>query len=41
MAGDADLRHRLGQRGRQRCLEMFDHRTMVRPIDGVYRRLLD
>ncbi len=31
----------LGRGGRLHCLDTFDHRDMVRQIDGLYRRLLD
>jgi glycosyltransferase involved in cell wall biosynthesis len=41
LADDAELRRRMGERGRQRCLDMFDHHNMVRRIDELYRRLLD
>ena len=30
-------RQRLGREGRRRCLDTFDHRKMVRRIDGLYR----
>ena len=40
LAGDAALRHRLGQAGRQRCRQQFDHHRMVERIEALYGRLL-
>jgi len=34
------LRHKLGQAGRARCREMFDHNRMVDQIEALYRRLV-
>ncbi len=39
LARAPETRLRLGREGRQRCLEMFDHRRMVSRIDDLYRRL--
>lgn len=39
LAGDADLRRRYGRTGREMLLRTFDHREMVRQLDGLYRRL--
>jgi glycosyltransferase involved in cell wall biosynthesis len=39
LAGDPDLRRRLGSAGRRRCLAMFDWRTMVEKIEAIYRGL--
>jgi glycosyltransferase involved in cell wall biosynthesis len=36
LAGDADLRAAMGRRGRQMCLERFDHRRMVEHIEALY-----
>ncbi len=38
---DSDLGERLGEAGRRRCREAFDHRTMVRELDDLYRRVLE
>lgn len=38
---DPDLGRRLGATGRERCLVDFDHRTMVRELDDLYRRILE
>jgi glycosyltransferase involved in cell wall biosynthesis len=35
-----DLRRRLGQAGRQRCIEQFDHARMVDAIESLYETLL-
>ena len=35
-----ETRLQLGQAGRQRCLDMFDHRTMVNRLEAVYEELL-
>ncbi len=40
LAGDPDRRRRMGQRGRERCLEMFDARKMVDDLENLYARLL-
>jgi glycosyltransferase involved in cell wall biosynthesis len=40
LAADPELRRRMGERGRARCLDMFDHHNMVRRIDELYRGLL-
>jgi glycosyltransferase involved in cell wall biosynthesis len=39
LAGDAALRRRYGRIGREMLLRTFDHREMVRQLDGLYRRL--
>lgn len=39
LADCAPLRDRLGQTGRERCRQMFDHRRMVDQIEQLYRRL--
>ena len=39
LAESPDLRARLGQTGRDRCRERFDHNRMVDEVEGVYRRL--
>jgi glycosyltransferase involved in cell wall biosynthesis len=41
LAGDADLRARLGAAGRELCRQRFDHRRMVEQIEALYRRLLE
>jgi glycosyltransferase involved in cell wall biosynthesis len=40
LAGDADLRRRLGETGRERFAEQFRHETMTRRIRELYERLL-
>jgi glycosyltransferase involved in cell wall biosynthesis len=40
LADSADERQRLASAGRGRCLEMFDHREMVRQIEELYHRLI-
>ena len=40
LAGDADLRARLGRAGQNRCRERFDWRTMVRQIEEVYENMV-
>jgi len=40
LAGQPELRRRLGQAGRARCSAMFDHRLMVDQIERVYRRII-
>ncbi len=39
LAGDSQLRHTYGQRGRQVCLERFDHRRMVSQIASIYESI--
>jgi len=39
LARDKSLRTRLGQLGRERCLQQFDHNTMVDRIENLYERL--
>jgi len=39
LAGDAALRSRMGQEGRNACRERFDHNHMVDQIEAVYRRV--
>ena len=39
LATDADLRRRMGQAGRDLCLERFDWRRMVDQLDALYLRL--
>ncbi|MBN1851667.1 MAG: glycosyltransferase family 4 protein [Pirellulales bacterium] len=41
LAEDADLRHRLGEAGRQRCIEPFRHDTMTGLIRSLYQSLLE
>ncbi|MFW6124580.1 MAG: glycosyltransferase family 4 protein [Pirellulales bacterium] len=40
LAGDAELRRRLGQGGRRRLAERFDHRRTTAEIRALYARLL-
>lgn len=40
LAGDAELRREMGERGRRRCLEIFPHQTMTAQIRAVYESLL-
>lgn len=40
LAGDAELRHRLGSNGRQRFSHLFRHETMSRQIRGIYQSVL-
>lgn len=40
LAGNPALRQRLGEAGRRRCQELFDHGRMVEQIEQVYRRIL-
>ena len=40
LAGDADLRDRLGRTGRERFADRFRHETMVRQLRSLYERLL-
>jgi len=39
LASSPALREKLGQAGRQRCRERFDHRRMVERIEAVYERI--
>ena len=39
LAADAGLRERLGAAGRERCLDRFDRRVMVRQLDELYTEL--
>lgn len=39
LAAAPDLRERLGQEGRKRTVERFDHRLMVERIEALYERL--
>lgn len=39
LAGDADLRRRMGAAGRAHCLERFDWHVMVDELDALYARL--
>ncbi len=39
LAADTDLRRRLGETGRQHCLERFDWRRMVDQLETLYERL--
>ncbi len=39
LAGDAELRQRLGRAGREHCLERFDWRRMVDQLEELYLRL--
>jgi glycosyltransferase involved in cell wall biosynthesis len=41
LVGDADLRRRLGQAGREHCRERFDWRRMVDQLEGLYLRLAE
>ncbi len=41
LAGDADLRARLGEAGRELCRQRFDHHRMVERIEALYRRLME
>ncbi|RMF85799.1 MAG: glycosyltransferase family 1 protein [Planctomycetota bacterium] len=40
LAGDADLRARMGSVGRERCRRMFDWRRMVAQLDELYQQLM-
>ncbi len=40
LASSPELRARLGEAGRQRCREMFDHSRMVQQIETLYQRIL-
>jgi glycosyltransferase involved in cell wall biosynthesis len=40
LAGDAQLRERLGQEGRGRFTEQFRHETMTKQLRELYQRLL-
>ena len=39
LAADGSLRHRMGQAGREHCLERFDWRVMVDQLEALYHRL--
>ena len=39
LAGDPELRQRLGQAGRNHCLDLFDWRKMVADIESLYKKL--
>lgn len=41
LAGDRELRHRLGETGRSRFTEQFRHQTMTRSIREVYQEILE
>ncbi len=41
LAGDTDLRRRLGSAGRELCRQQFDHERMVERIEAICRDLLD
>lgn len=41
LAGDADLRERLGQEGRRRCADVFRHEYMTDVLRRLYQQLLD
>ena len=41
LAGNRELRERMGNNGRELCRELFDHRTMTRRIREVYARVID
>ena len=41
LAKDESLRTRLGKRGRERCLQQFDHNVMVDHIESLYQRLAE
>jgi len=40
LAGNAGLRGQLGQTGRDRCREQFDHHVMTRQIRKLYQKVL-
>jgi glycosyltransferase involved in cell wall biosynthesis len=40
LAGDAELRQRLGRAGREQCRERFDWRRMVDQLEALYLRLV-
>lgn len=40
LAGDPNRRTKYGRRGREACLQMFDHRVMVDRLEKLYDRLL-
>ncbi len=40
LARDANSRRHYGERGRERCLRMFDWRVMVDALDALYERLV-
>jgi len=41
LAGDRDLRDRMGEEGRRRFADRFRHETMTRELRSLYERLLD
>jgi len=41
LAADPELRGKLGERGRSRCVELFDWRRMVTKLEALYLALLD
>jgi glycosyltransferase involved in cell wall biosynthesis len=41
LAEDEPLRRKYGRRGRELCIERFDHRLMVRRLDETYAELVD
>jgi glycosyltransferase involved in cell wall biosynthesis len=41
LAGDADLRRRCGEAGREHCRERFDWRRMVDELEALYLRLVE
>jgi glycosyltransferase involved in cell wall biosynthesis len=41
LAGDAELRERMGREGRRRFADQFRHETMTRELRSLYERLLD
>jgi glycosyltransferase involved in cell wall biosynthesis len=41
LVGSPELRHEMGQAGRERCREVFCHRFMTERIREVYKRVLD
>lgn len=41
LCGDADLRERLGQQGRDRFTDQFRHQTMTQELRKLYERLLN
>jgi len=41
LAGDAEMRDRLGQAGRRRCLDLFDRERMVEAIESLYKKLAE
>lgn len=41
LAGDPALRERLGQAGRELCVERFRHQTMTRRLREIYQEVID